>query len=180
MKRKAFTLVELLVVIAIIGILVGMLLPAVQMVREAARRTHCANNVRQISLGLLNYESSHQRLPPAFSGSPGSAVSPGTGVGWMAHILSEVGEQNLQDKVGLNERIAFLTERVPRYSTFPLMFCPSSTESSETHFLKEGLIPQGVQIPPDRFDFEIGRTHYVASAGSQITRRVSITYTPVT
>jgi len=65
--KAGFTLVELLVVIAIIGILIGMLLPAVQQVREAARRTACANNIRQCALASLNFESAHMRFPPGMN-----------------------------------------------------------------------------------------------------------------
>ncbi|MDB4766786.1 DUF1559 domain-containing protein [bacterium] len=73
--QNGFTLVELLVVIAIIGILIGMLLPAVQQVREAARRTQCLNNMRQASLAMLNYESAHMTFPPGCQGAPNPSAN---------------------------------------------------------------------------------------------------------
>ena len=76
--RIGFTLVELLVVIAIIGLLIGLLLPAVRQVREAARRTECMNNVRQQVLSILNYESAYQHLPPATGLVAGSQQLPST------------------------------------------------------------------------------------------------------
>ena len=77
-QKTGFTLVELLVVIAIIGILIGMLLPAVQAVREAARRTTCSNNMRQISLGLFNFESAMGNFPSAGQAKRGG-TSPNAG-----------------------------------------------------------------------------------------------------
>ena len=80
-NRSAFTLVELLVAIAIIGILIAMLLPAVQAVREAARNTQCKNNIRQIALAALNHESSNGRFPPGMLQDPLSSQNLDAGFG---------------------------------------------------------------------------------------------------
>lgn len=92
-RKNGFTLVELLVVIAIIGILVGMLLPAVQQIREAARRIQCANNVKQQSLAMLNYENAHEHFPSGF-GFPSMTM-------WSAFILPLVEQNNLYDTLDL-------------------------------------------------------------------------------
>ena len=95
--RSGFTLVELLVVIAIIGILVALLLPAVQSAREAARRMQCGNNLKQIGLALLNYESSRQAFPFGCGGAVGHARYAQTGT-WAAFILPQL-EQDLETDI---------------------------------------------------------------------------------
>ena len=94
-SRSAFTLVELLVVIAIIGILVGMLLPAVQHVREAARTSTCINNLRQLALACHNFESAKQRFP--------EGCVMGQGAGWSAFILNQIEQNAIANQVDLQD-----------------------------------------------------------------------------
>jgi prepilin-type N-terminal cleavage/methylation domain-containing protein/prepilin-type processing-associated H-X9-DG protein len=93
-RHLGFTLIELLVVIAIIGVLVGLLLPAVQKVREAAARAKCQNSLRQIGLAYLNYESANSALPPAYATGavPSAGLAP---TGWATYILPFIEMQNV-------------------------------------------------------------------------------------
>ena len=105
LNKKGFTLVELLVVIAIIGILIGMLLPAVQQVREAARRTQCLNNMRQLGIAAHNYESSRMAFPPGCNWNAGSAdpqrgtaiKGDGERVAWGVFLLPFLEQNNLEE-----------------------------------------------------------------------------------
>ena len=102
-KRRAFTLVELLVVIAIIGILIAMLLPAVQAVREAARNTQCKNNIRQIALAAMSYESANMRFPPGllFESINSQTDTDGTPqeLGILVHLLPFIEANNVADLI---------------------------------------------------------------------------------
>lgn len=115
-KRSAFTLVELLVSIAVIGVLVSMLLPAVQNVREAARRTRCLNNLRQIGLATHHYEGSISRFPPS---------RPADGfLTWPVLLMQYMEQQNLYRKFDLKSLYADQDPDVIAQST-PVMLCPS-------------------------------------------------------
>jgi prepilin-type N-terminal cleavage/methylation domain-containing protein len=108
---QGFTLVELLVVIAIIGILVALLLPAIQAAREAARRSQCKNNLKQLALANLNYEVSVGRLPPSVAVDFNSVDPTANNVAWGVHgrILQYLEEGALYDQVDINEAWDFQT-----------------------------------------------------------------------
>ena len=125
-SQHGFTLVELLVVIAIIGILIGMLLPAVQQVREAARRMSCANNIRQLALACHNYESAHQRFPPAAEYT--LVKGPYEAPGYLTYLIPFVEEANMLIDVDLfNSRYQGDQGRVAAFR-LETIICPSSTK----------------------------------------------------
>ena len=128
MKRRAFTLVELLVVIAIIGILVALLLPAVQSAREAARQTSCKNNLRQVGLAMLNYESSQRRLPPGYKFVP-STTGNANGFSWASWLLPYLEEGNLHDQLDFDLPVYDASHEYARTQSISLLLCPSDSIS---------------------------------------------------
>ncbi len=97
MKRRAFTLIELLVVTAIIAVLVALLLPAVQAAREAARRSHCVNNLMQLGIAISGYDTVHGVLPPGVVNEKGPIVNapPGYHFGWITQILPYIERKSI-------------------------------------------------------------------------------------
>src|SRR5688500_3927441 len=97
--RKAFTLIELLVVIAIIAILIALLLPAVQKVREAYHRLQCKNNLKQIGIALHSYHDRTKRFPPGYAANVVGGMERGPGWGWAAYLLDDLEQGNLRRQI---------------------------------------------------------------------------------
>ena len=152
-KRTGFTLVELLVVIAIIGILIGMLLPAVQAVREAARRIQCGNNQKQLALACLNYESANGEFPPGLNCPVSDSLSgafdedddfadgrlfpeppiPGKFGCWLVWVMPFIEASNSFDQLNLDERESRSgnvdTVDSPGAQSVTAFLCPSDFET---------------------------------------------------
>jgi prepilin-type N-terminal cleavage/methylation domain-containing protein/prepilin-type processing-associated H-X9-DG protein len=129
-NRYAFTLVELLAVIAIIAILIGLLLPAVQKVREAAARAKCSNNLKQIGLALHNYHDSNGFFPPGYmdgnsdpNSTPDNDVGPGWG--WAAYLLPYVEQQNLWKQINFSQGIGTGNNATLAQLPLTIYQCPS-------------------------------------------------------
>ena len=128
--RRGFTLIELLVVIAIIAILIALLLPAVQQAREAARRTQCRNNLKQIGLALHNYHDTHNVLPPGYVQVYPSARNEAT---WVAFILPGLDQANRYNSFDFNACWGCTgptSQNFPGQSApLPAFLCPSDTQA---------------------------------------------------
>jgi prepilin-type N-terminal cleavage/methylation domain-containing protein/prepilin-type processing-associated H-X9-DG protein len=132
-KRCAFTLIELLVVIAIIAILIGLLLPAVQKVREAAARLKCSNNLKQIGLAFHSYHAANERFPPGFVSASATVNSDGLGPGWgwAAHLLPYVEQDNLFRQINFAQDVR-ASSAGPRTTSLSVFLCPSDSPVGPT------------------------------------------------
>ena len=155
--RKGFTLIELLVVIAIIAILVGLLLPAVQKVREAANRMSCSNNLKQLGLACMNYESTNGILPPGTGG--GLQLSP------QAIILPYMEQSNIYNLFDTTMSVIFSSSNFyARTQEVKSYLCPSDGETGGYPNLSLGgaaSVPTGANGSAP-----FGRLNYFASIGN--------------
>jgi len=178
LTKAGFTLVELLVVIAIIGVLVALLLPAVQAAREAARRNQCANQFKQIGLGLHNYMDANRRFPAATHHSAqnctgvrvpgGGAENPNWGVGtWSVVLLAYIEYQESYDRFDFNKAYTAFPNTEMIYSdmtsgrTIPTYLCPSDPTPADLVSMT-GNITRAGRSPSE----DIARTNMCAVADS--------------
>ena len=168
-RRSAFTLIELLVVIAIIAILIGLLVPAVQKVREAAARASCQNNLKQIGLALHNYESAYRKFPPARN-----PFSPPPPLVYSAHarLLPYIEQSNVGRLIDFNTPPLYFGGATPpsagtytaSITVINLFLCPSDGSSSGVVSGNGSLavLPNGTTSTTDHY----AATNYVCCVGS--------------
>lgn len=131
-RRNGFTLIELLVVIAIIAILIALLLPAVQQAREAARRTQCRNNLKQLGLAIHNYHDVHSAFPPATYVQPGGAYDTNQSGSWLVRILPQIDQSPAYNGLRMSgSNFSGTTGTDYNWATWntlrvPGLWCPSS------------------------------------------------------
>lgn len=139
-SRRAFTLIELLVVIAIIAVLIALLLPAVQQAREAARRTQCKNNLKQIGLALHNYHDLFGALPPGWVAVTNgqSDIYGMNGWGWASRILPQIDQAPLFNQLNFNVKMESPVNAAYRVASLPAFLCPSDAAGGNTWTIQDG------------------------------------------
>lgn len=179
-RRDGFTLIELLVVVAIIAVLIGLLLPAVQQAREAARRTQCRNNLHQLGLALHNYQEAHKAFPPAYVAQPVAAgtingvtypddnANGATGFAWGTLLLPFIEQAPLYNRFNLSAACWDPANLAAANSVLPAFLCPSVTGGSEG-FIVQKYTSGTASAPHSPVPFSpqifFGHSHYVTNAG---------------
>ena len=176
-RKRGFTLIELLVVIAIIAILIALLLPAVQQAREAARRTQCRNNLKQLGIALHNYHDAHRSLPAGYASyatSNGSApatanLDPNTwdaapGWGWTAMLLPYMEQNNLAEQLAPVNPIWHTPYSGLVETKLSMLLCPSASGDEEAFVVQDA---SGQPLTINGNTVRLGRSHYVASHGQE-------------
>jgi len=176
-KKCAFTLVELLVVIAIIGVLVGLLTPAVQASREAARRMQCANHLKQIGLAMHNYHSAYDQLTtgyysfPTRDGTGPASVridsvtwDAGPGWGWGAMLLPFLEQAAIAESLRYDRPVWDLSQAAGIATTIPTFLCPSVTEGDDPFVVQD---ESALPLLIDGREIRLGRSHYVVNHGQE-------------
>jgi prepilin-type N-terminal cleavage/methylation domain-containing protein/prepilin-type processing-associated H-X9-DG protein len=128
-RRKGFTLIELLVVIAIIGVLIALLLPAVQKVREAANRMACASNLKQIGLAFHHYENNNGAFPPAYD----AIHNPPRGHAWGTYLLPYLEQENLYKQYDFEQLLSAPGNLAVIQTRLKVMLCPSSPNQNRSY-----------------------------------------------
>jgi prepilin-type N-terminal cleavage/methylation domain-containing protein/prepilin-type processing-associated H-X9-DG protein len=138
--KRGFTLIELLVVIAIIAVLIALLLPAVQQAREAARRSQCINNLKQLGLALHTYHDSLNAFPPGWLGVQGgiSHMEGPSGFAWGAHILPYLDQAPLYSRINFNLSCTDASNAIARQTVLPAFRCPSDSSTDTWSLGEEG------------------------------------------
>ena len=163
-RCQGFTLIELLVVIAIIAVLIGLLLPAVQRVRESARSMQCRNNLKQIGLALHNYHDTHNRLPPGSiwpGNPPPSSTAWYLAYGWHVFLLPHIDQAPLYNQLNPNGTLPPVTQLNALQTPLSVYRCASSTAPQ----INDARAPHPSYGPPTA---RFGTTNYVGNQGLQI------------
>jgi prepilin-type N-terminal cleavage/methylation domain-containing protein/prepilin-type processing-associated H-X9-DG protein len=135
-RRRGFTLIELLVVIAIVGVLIALLLPAVQAAREAARRAQCANHLKQVGLALANYVDAQGALPAGYWHRPGYVWG---GFGWAAAVLPQLEQRALHGSINFDLAAWTADNSTACRSIVAFYLCPTDDTWKERHLDRDGL-----------------------------------------